>query len=213
VEWTAWIILLLAYLLGAIPAGAWVARYYKVDIQKTGSGNTGATNILRTLGIGPAAVVAGFDVLKGGIAVFLARLVNIEGPLLGGVALAAVLGHSYSVFLRFSGGKGVATSIGVLLFLNPLVAILTVPVGLLAIWLTRFVSAGSMIGSLTAVVITIAVGRPLWEVMTMFVLAGLIFWTHRENIERLQAGNERRFGEQNTARTSVSKVNSKSAGN
>lgn len=200
-EWTNWLILLLAYLFGAIPAGAWVARYYGVDIQKVGSGNTGATNILRTLGTGPAMLVAGFDVFKGGIAVLLARLFNVEGPLLGGVALAAVLGHNYSVFLRFTGGKGVATSFGTLLFLNPLVALLTFPVGILTMWLTRFVSAGSMIGGLTAVAITIALGRPFWEILTMLVLAGLIFWTHRENIKRLQAGNERRFGEKTQAIT------------
>ncbi len=194
-EWTTWLILLLAYLFGAIPAGAWVARYYGVDIQKVGSGNTGATNILRTLGAGPAVLVAAFDVFKGGIAVLLARLFGIEGLLLGGVALAAVLGHNYSVFLRFTGGKGVATSFGTLLFLDPLVALLTFPVGILTMWLTRFVSAGSMIGGLTAVIITLVLGRPIWEILTVLVLAGLIFWTHRENIQRLQAGNERRLGD------------------
>ncbi|WP_027876973.1 glycerol-3-phosphate 1-O-acyltransferase PlsY [Meiothermus cerbereus] len=194
-DWNVWFVLLLAYLFGAIPAGAWVARYYGVDIQKVGSGNTGATNILRTLGAGPAVVVAVFDVFKGGIAVLLARLFNIEGPLLGGVALAAVLGHNYSVFLRFTGGKGVATSFGTLLFLDPLVALLAFPVGILTMWLTRFVSAGSMVGGLAAVVITIALGRPFWEILTVLLLAGLIFWTHRENIKRLQAGNERRLGD------------------
>ncbi|MDT7920555.1 MAG: glycerol-3-phosphate 1-O-acyltransferase PlsY [Meiothermus sp.] len=194
-DWNVWFVLLLAYLFGAIPAGAWVARYYGVDIQKVGSGNTGATNILRTLGAGPAVVVAGFDVFKGGIAVLLARLFNIEGPLLGGVALAAVLGHNYSVFLRFTGGKGVATSFGTLLFLDPLAALLAFPVGILTMWLTRFVSAGSMVGGLAAVVITIALGRPFWEILTVLLLAGLIFWTHRENIKRLQAGNERRLGD------------------
>jgi glycerol-3-phosphate acyltransferase PlsY len=195
VDWNVWFVLLLAYLFGAIPAGAWVARYYGVDIQKVGSGNTGATNILRTLGAGPAVVVAVFDVFKGGIAVLLARLFNIEGPLLGGVALAAVLGHNYSVFLRFTGGKGVATSFGTLLFLDPLAALLAFPVGILTMWLTRFVSAGSMVGGLAAVVITIALGRPFWEILTVLLLAGLIFWTHRENIKRLQAGNERRLGD------------------
>ncbi len=194
-EWTTWLILLLAYLFGAIPAGAWVARYYGVDIQKVGSGNTGATNILRTLGAGPAVLVAAFDVFKGGIAVLLARLFGIEGLLLGGVALAAVLGHNYSVFLRFTGGKGVATSFGTLLFLDPLAALLAFPVGILTMWLTRFVSAGSMIGGLTAVIITLVLGRPIWEILTVLVLAGLIFWTHRENIQRLQAGNERRLGD------------------
>jgi len=185
----------LAYLFGAIPAGAWIARKHGVDIQKVGSGNIGATNVLRTLGVGPALVVAGFDVFKGGIAVLLARLLGIEGPLLGGVALAAVLGHNYSVFLRFTGGKGVATSFGTLLFLDPLVALLTFPVGILTMWLTRFVSAGSMIGSLTAVVVVIALGRPFWVILTVLVLAGLIFWTHRSNIKRIQSGNERRLGD------------------
>lgn len=194
-DWTTWLVLLLAYLFGAIPAGAWVARYYGVDIQKVGSGNTGATNILRTLGAGPALVVAAFDVLKGGIAVWLARLVGIEGYLLGGVALAAVLGHNYSVFLRFTGGKGVATSFGTLLFLDPLLALLTFPVGVATMGLTRFVSAGSMIGALTAAVVAIALGRPLWEILTVVLLAVLVFWTHRENIKRLQAGNERRLGD------------------
>ncbi|KIQ53522.1 glycerol-3-phosphate 1-O-acyltransferase PlsY [Meiothermus taiwanensis] len=194
-DWTTWLVLLLAYLFGAIPAGAWVARYHGVDIQKVGSGNTGATNILRTLGAGPALVVAVFDVLKGGIAVWLARLVGIEGYLLGGVALAAVLGHNYSVFLRFTGGKGVATSFGTLLFLDPLLALLTFPVGVATMGLTRFVSAGSMIGALTAAVVAIALGRPMWEILTVVLLAALVFWTHRENIKRLQAGNERRLGD------------------
>lgn len=194
-DWTNWLILLLAYLFGAIPAGAWVARYYGVDIQKVGSGNTGATNILRTLGAGPALVVAAFDVLKGGIAVWLARLVGIEGYLLGGVALAAVLGHNYSVFLRFTGGKGVATSFGTLLFLDPALALLTFPVGIATMALTRYVSAGSMIGAFTSAVLAMALGRPLWEILTVAVLAALVFWTHRENIKRLQAGNERRLGE------------------
>jgi glycerol-3-phosphate acyltransferase PlsY len=195
VDWTTWLVLPLAYLFGAIPAGAWVARYHGVDIQKVGSGNTGATNILRTLGAGPALVVAVFDVLKGGIAVWLARLVGIEGYLLGGVALAAVLGHNYSVFLRFTGGKGVATSFGTLLFLDPVLALLTFPVGVATMGLTRFVSAGSMIGALTAAVVAIALGRPMWEILTVVLLAALVFWTHRENIKRLQAGNERRLGE------------------
>ncbi|WP_337868573.1 glycerol-3-phosphate 1-O-acyltransferase PlsY [Meiothermus sp.] len=200
-DWTAWLVLLLAYLFGSVPAGAWVARWYGIDIQKVGSGNTGATNILRTLGAGPALAVATFDVLKGGIAVWLARFVGIEGPLLGGVALAAALGHNYSIFLRFTGGKGVATSFGTLLFLDPPLALLTFPVGIATMWLTRFVSAGSMIGALTAAVMTLALGRPLWEILTVTALSALVFWTHRDNIKRLQAGNERRLGDKAAAPT------------
>jgi len=189
----------LAYLFGSIPAGAWVARYYGVDIQKVGSGNTGATNIQRTLGNWPAVLVALFDVFKGGIAVLVARLLGLEGLLLGAVALAAVLGHNYSVFLGFKGGKGVATSFGTLIFFDPVVGLSVLPIGIATVVLTRYVSAGSLIGGVAAVVITIALGKPLWQVLTITVLAGLIFWTHRENLRRLQAGNERRFGEKTPA--------------
>lgn len=191
----AWLTLILAYLFGSIPAGAWVARTYGIDIQKVGSGNTGATNILRTLGWGPASVVAVFDVFKGGIAVLIARLLGVDGWLLGGVAIAAVLGHNYSVFLGFKGGKGVATSFGTLLFVNPLIALCALPIGILVIWLTRFVSAGSMVGGFAAFTMAILVRQPMWEILTLLVLAALIFWSHRENITRLHAGNERRFGE------------------
>lgn len=187
--------LLLAYLFGSIPAGAWIARYYGVDIQKVGSGNTGATNILRTLGTVPAAVVALFDVFKGGIAIIVAKLFGIEGLLLGGVAVAAVLGHNYSVFLRFRGGKGVATSFGTLAFLDPIVAIFTLPVVVLTVVLTRFVSAGSMIGGATAFLFALILWKPAWEIITLAILSGLIFWTHRDNIKRLYRGTERRWGE------------------
>jgi len=187
--------LILAYLFGSIPAGVLVARTYGVEIRKVGSGNIGATNVLRALGWGPALVVAFFDVFKGGIAVLVARAVGLEGPSLGGVALMAVLGHNYSVFLGFRGGKGVATSFGTLLFLDPVLALCTFPIGVATMLLTRYVSAGSMVGGVAALVLSLALGRPLWEVGTVLLMALLIFWTHRENLGRLQAGTERRLGE------------------
>lgn len=189
------IIVVLAYLFGSIPAGAWIARTYGVDIQKVGSGNTGATNILRTLGWGPALAVAFFDIFKGGIALLIGRLFGLEGVQLGLVAVSAVLGHNYSLFLRFKGGKGVATSMGTTLVLDPLVGLMILPIGLCVIWLTRYVSAGSMVGAMSAVVIALALGRPPWEIATLALLALLIFWTHRDNYRRLQEGTERRFGE------------------
>ncbi|GAA6735279.1 glycerol-3-phosphate 1-O-acyltransferase PlsY [Thermus oshimai] len=189
------LVLLLSYLFGSVPAGVLVARTYGVDIQKVGSGNIGATNVLRTLGPGPALVVAFFDVFKGGLAVLIARAVGVEGWLLGGVALAAVLGHNYSLFLGFRGGKGVATSFGTLLFLDPVLALWTFPIGVSVMLITRYVSAGSMAGGVAASVLALALGRPFWEVVTVFLMAALIFWTHRENLKRLQEGTERRLGE------------------
>ncbi|MFN4071492.1 MAG: glycerol-3-phosphate 1-O-acyltransferase PlsY [Thermus caldifontis] len=194
------LVLLLAYLFGSIPAGVLAAKTYGVDIRKVGSGNIGATNVLRALGPGPALVVALFDVFKGGIAVLIARGVGIEGPLLGGVALAAVLGHNYSLFLGFKGGKGVATSFGTLLFLDPVLAFWTFPIGITVMLLTRYVSAGSITGGVAATVLALALARPFWEVATVALMALLIFWTHRENLKRLQAGTERRLGEREEGR-------------
>jgi glycerol-3-phosphate acyltransferase PlsY len=193
--WAVLLVFFLAYLFGSIPAGVLVARTYGVDIRKVGSGNIGATNVLRTLGWGPALVVAFFDVFKGGIAVLIARALGLEGWLLGGVAVAAVLGHNYSLFLGFRGGKGVATSFGTLLFLDPVLALWTLPIGVSVMLITRYVSAGSMTGGVAAFVLSLALGRPLWEVATVFLMALLIFFTHRENLKRLQEGTERRFGE------------------
>ncbi len=189
------LVLLLAYLFGSVPAGVLVARTYGVDIRKVGSGNIGATNVLRALGVGPALVVAFFDVFKGGIAVLIARASGLEDWLLGGVALAAILGHNYSLFLGFKGGKGVATSFGTLLFLDPVLSLWTLPVGVSVMLITRYVSAGSMAGSVAATVLALALGRPPWEVATVFLMAALIFWTHRENLKRLWEGTERRLGE------------------
>lgn len=199
--WEIAIILLLAYLFGSIPVGALVARARGIDIQKVGSGNIGATNVLRTLGPGPAAIVAFFDVFKGGIALLIVRLAGLDGMVAGLVAVAAVLGHNYSIWLRFSGGKGVATSFGTLLVMDPWVALLTLPIGVTTMVLTRYVSAGSMIGAVASVVIAIGLGRPVWEIITLGLLAGLIFFTHRENIQRLQAGTERRLGEKSAEKT------------
>jgi glycerol-3-phosphate acyltransferase PlsY len=193
--WAALLVLFLAYLFGSIPAGVVVARTYGVDIRKVGSGNIGATNVLRALGWGPALVVAFFDVFKGGIAVLIARALGLADWLLGGVALMAVLGHNYSVFLGFKGGKGVATSFGTLLFLDPVLALWTFPIGVSVMLITRYVSAGSLAGGVAAFVLSLALSQPPWEVATVFLMAALIFWTHRENLKRLQEGTERRLGE------------------
>jgi len=193
--WAVLLVLFLAYLFGSVPAGVLVARTYGVDLRKVGSGNIGATNVLRALGWGPALVVAFFDVFKGGIAVLIAQAFGLPGWMLGGVALMAVLGHNYSLFLGFKGGKGVATSFGTLLFLDPVLALFTFPIGVSVMLLTRYVSAGSLTGGVAAFVLALALGRPLWEVATVLLMALLLFWTHRENLKRLQKGTERRLGE------------------
>ncbi|GGJ21093.1 glycerol-3-phosphate 1-O-acyltransferase PlsY [Deinococcus roseus] len=188
------LVLLLSYLFGSIPIGLLIARMYNIDITKVGSGNIGATNIQRNIGWGPALVVLAFDVFKGGIALYLARTLGVSDFFLAACALAAVLGHNYSVFLRFKGGKGVATSIGTVLVMNPLIGLGTAILAISIIYLTRFVSAGSMMGGIAAVLLLIYHGDPLWQIVTATGLALLILWTHRDNFKRLQAGTERRLG-------------------
>lgn len=194
VFWTL-LALMLSYLLGALPAGAYVARQRGVDIRTVGSGNSGATNVLRTLGPRAGLLVALFDILKGALAVWVARGLGLSDPVAGLCGLAAVLGHNFSVFTGFRGGKGVATSFGVMAVIDPPAALVVFVIGIAVMWLTRYVSAGSIVGSLVMLCVAAVLQRPAWELVVVTVLTGLIVWTHRENIVRLQAGTESRLGQ------------------
>lgn len=185
----------IAYVIGAVPAAAWVARARGVDIRQVGSGNSGATNVLRSLGKGPALAVAAFDILKGVLAVLIARALHLDEPVAALCGMAAVVGHNFSPFLGFRGGKGVATTFGVIVVLDPLVGAGVAALSIFCMWLTRFVSVGSMLGALAAVVLSLSLMRPLWLSLVFAVLAALLIWQHRENIRKLQAGTERRLGE------------------
>lgn len=192
---TALLAVLASYLLGSIPAAAWVARGRGVDIRTVGSGNSGATNVLRSLGKGPALLVAVFDILKGALAVLLGRALHLPEPWAAACGLVAVVGHNFSPFLRFRGGKGVATSFGTLVMLQPLVGAGAFALAIACMWLTRFVSAGSIMGALATIVLILAIPSPLWLTLMVSALALLLIWQHRENIVKLQAGTERRLGE------------------
>ncbi len=192
--WTTLLpIALLAYLFGSIPAGVLVARTYNIDLTKVGSGNTGATNVLRSAGWGPGLVVALADIFKGGIAVLIARALGLDGNLISLVALAAVIGHNFSIFLGLKGGKGVATSFGTVLLLDPGLGLAILPMFIGTVYLTRFVSAGSIVGGVAAVVLAIAMQRDVWMVVMCLGLFLMIVFKHRDNIQRLQAGTERRL--------------------
>jgi acyl phosphate:glycerol-3-phosphate acyltransferase len=192
--WTTLLpIALLAYLFGSIPAGVLVARTYNIDLTKVGSGNTGATNVLRSAGWGPGLVVALADIFKGGIAVLIARALGLDGNLISLVALAAVIGHNFSIFLGFKGGKGVATSFGTVLLLDPGLGLAILPIFIGTTYLTRFVSAGSIIGAIASVVLAVAMQRDIWMVVMCLGLLAMIVFKHRDNIQRLQVGTERRL--------------------
>ncbi len=206
------ITLVSAYLLGSIPTGYTVGKLLKgIDIREFGSGSTGATNVLRTLGKGPGAFVLTIDCLKGVLAIFFvywlfyfAHSQNLIPPAVDATiwqpwmvtlaGLAAILGHSKSIFLGFTGGKSVATSLGVLLAMNWLLALLTAAIFAIVVASWRIVSLGSIAGAIAVPMLMILLHQPLSYIL--FGIAGglYVIWRHTSNIKRLIAGTEPRLG-------------------
>lgn len=185
-----------AYLLGAIPFGYLLVKWKTGrDVRASGSGNIGATNVLRTTGRAWGITTLVLDILKGTAAVWLAsRLTDGNIAWMSAAAVTAMLGHIYPVFLGFRGGKAVATFVGVFLYLTPLplLAVLVVFAGTVA-W-TRFISLGSVTAAITFPLAVWLIEHPPLPVM-LAALAGAVFivYRHRENIQRLRSGNEHTF--------------------
>ena len=189
------LLVLCGYLLGSVPTGLLVGRAFGVDVLKEGSGNIGMANVLRSAGKWPAALTMVGDMLKGFVPVVLARALTDNGWVIAAVALAAIIGACWSVFLGFKGGKAVATGAGTTIGLAP-------PVGLVlfALWWT--VALTSRYTSLAAIVLMIVspfafllTGQPLPYVIYTVVGGVVVLWRHRENAKALLAGRERKFGE------------------
>lgn len=191
--------ILLAYLVGSLPTAYLVGRLKGIDVRRVGSGNMGATNVYRTLGAGPAAVVLLIDATKGAVAaLLLPRWFALSDPVLWGavLGLVAMLGHSRPVFLGFkSGGKGVATAGGVFAALAPIACVAGLIAFVFTVAVTRYVSLGSLVA---AVVLPIAVAATEGVRSVTFAAAVavtlFVLWSHRSNIGRLRRGEERRLG-------------------
>jgi acyl phosphate:glycerol-3-phosphate acyltransferase len=191
--------MIMAYLLGSIPTGYLVARARGVDIQKVGSGNIGATNVLRSVGKIPALIVVIMDPLKGFLAVLIPMLVGMSSWTICLAGLAAVLGNDFNLFLRLRGGKGVATSTGVFLGIDPLVTLLASTLAIATMSLGRYVSLGSLVGMTAAPLLLLAKGGlSLPPLCLAFALMALAFLRHRDNIIKLAEGTERRLGQKTT---------------
>jgi len=188
-----------SFLIGAIPWGYVAGKASRgIDLRTVGSGGTGATNVLRTLGARASALVAVLDILKGVVPVAFARAVGFDGAWVAAAAVAAVAGHCWSPFIGFKGGKGVATGAGAAIALFPQV-LLIVPVMALVVWTTKYVSLGSLTAAGLATLLAVAyaaAGILEWvSAVAILGISGIIAIRHEGNIRRLLNGNERRIGQ------------------
>ena len=189
------VVIAIAYLIGSIPFAYLLSRRRGIDLRQVGSGNVGASNVLRTSGVSPAVLAMALDGLKGVVAVLVAQRIT-SGPAAPMAAgLASVIGHIYPVWLRFRGGKGVATAAGVFGVLTPPVLGAAAAVFLFVVWMTRFISVGSIAAAITLAIGTAATGAPAVVTIGAGVAAAIIIHRHRANLARLSAGTERRVGQ------------------
>jgi glycerol-3-phosphate acyltransferase PlsY len=194
------LLILLAYLIGSIPTAIWVSRYFfGIDIREYGSGNAGATNTFRVLGSRWGSFVMVADVLKGLIAtslyILLPYYLHDEGArtnFMVGLGLAAVAGHIFPIWADFRGGKGVATLFGMIIAIQPLVAVYCVGVFLIVLYLTRFVSLSSILASVAFAVLILFIFNEKEHLYRAFAIAValLVILTHQKNISRLLRGSE-----------------------
>ena len=201
--WSYIIVAVAAYLLGSIPTGFLVAKGRGVDLQKSGSGNIGATNAMRVLGKPMGIFVLLMDVLKGFAAVWLCNfLLQIFNAPAAGLenyrivaGIFAVLGHNYPCWLKFKGGKGVATTTGVYLALAPEALAVALAVFVLALLLTKYVSVGSILAAVALPAAVWFTKEDFFLRMVTIALGIMAILKHRKNIQRLMAGTESRLGE------------------
>ncbi|MBF0153066.1 MAG: glycerol-3-phosphate 1-O-acyltransferase PlsY [Magnetococcales bacterium] len=185
-----------SYLLGAIPFGLLVARLSGAgDIRRQGSGNIGATNVLRTAGRTAGAIALLLDMAKGAVAVLIARI--LAGPdsmLVAGAALAVFLGHLFPVYLRFKGGKGVATGLGIFFVWTPLAGLLTAGAWLLGVWVSRISSMGALV-AFAVLPLVLFFQHEAPPAYVAGILTALVYWRHRGNMRRILDGTEPRIGQ------------------
>jgi acyl phosphate:glycerol-3-phosphate acyltransferase len=187
----------LAYLLGGLPFGYWFVRLVSGrDIRTMGSGNIGATNVQRSMGMKAGLAVLFLDIFKGFLAVWVAAVWTHSNAAALALAVAAVmLGHCYPIFLRFKGGKAVACFVGAFLYLAPLALLATTAVFVLVVAATKYVSLGSILGAFIFPFALWSINRPPRSILYASIFAAvLVIYRHKGNIARLRTGKENRFG-------------------
>ena len=184
-----------AYLIGSIPFALILARRYgAADLRLVGSGNLGAANVMRASGVTAGVIVALLDMAKGAASVWIAERLG-PGPLLPAAAgVAAIVGHVYPIWLRFRGGKGVATACGVFSMLTPLALPPALAIFAIAVWVTKYISLGSVLASVALPPLAYALGSSAPAVIAACAASVIILFRHRTNVGRLRTGTERRLG-------------------
>jgi acyl phosphate:glycerol-3-phosphate acyltransferase len=190
------LILLAGYTLGSIPFAYLFARVLRgIDLREVGSGNVGAANLMRTTGIASGVAAVVLDGSKGALAVALAGRMAGGDTVPAAAGVAAILGHTFSMWLGFRGGKGVATACGAFSLLAPVATMIAAAFFALTVWLTRYVSLGSLVASVCLALMAYAINYSPAVVMAAALSAILIIERHRSNLARLLSGTERRVGQ------------------
>jgi len=185
--------LVLTYLIASIPFGYVIGKLFGKDITKEGSGNIGATNVTRTIGKKAGFLVLILDLLKGFIPVYYAKHIFLDYKSVGIIALTAVIGHCFSIFMKFKGGKGVATGFGVIIALSGKTAFILFLIWLGTFLVSGYVSLSSIIAVSLSWIIFFYLGKDLYLTLSILIASLIIFFKHSSNIERLIKGTEGRF--------------------
>ncbi|MBU4510419.1 glycerol-3-phosphate 1-O-acyltransferase PlsY [bacterium] len=191
------LIIISCYLLGSVPFGYIVGKLFKkVDIREFGSGNIGTTNAFRILGPPLASLVLIGDVGKGIFSVYLVKYLNMDSSLISAIAgLAVICGHDWSLFLGFKGGKGIATTFGVVFALNPIISVLAVTVWGIVLITSKYASLSSICALISIFIFTIIFKQPYEYILFSAIIMILGIFKHKENIVRLKLKKERKIGE------------------
>ena len=189
------LLIIASYFIGAIPTGVVLARAFSgKDIRQEGSGNIGATNVTRVLGKKLGALTLAGDLLKGFLPVCVGSYLVSSLNVVCLMGCAAFLGHLFPVYLKFKGGKGVATALGVFLYLSPIVILVEIIVFVFVVGIWRYVSLGSLIAAASMPLLLVIIGSPKPVVLLSMAFTLLIFTKHKANIQRLLNGTENKFG-------------------
>ena len=189
------LLFVLSFILGSVPFGIIMGKVKGVDLKRVGSGNIGATNVLRSIGALPAVLTLLGDILKGTLAVSTGRYFGVGTLYEGLIGVSAILGHNFSLFLGFRGGKGVATSLGVLVLYTPKVAFITLIIWLVTVFFTKYSSMGAIVSFTLLPANIVLFDYDKTKLFITILIALFILIRHKDNIKRLIHGSEKKIGE------------------